>query len=91
MKIHIIIARTCFGLRLSSGIVQIVQNLANITFLLKHSVKLRRILCGDVSACLEMACVLFVVQIAVCTTNITHAISRHAATSPHTHTHYTTT
>ena len=28
-------------------------------------------------------CVLFVVQTAVCTTNSTHAISRHAATSPH--------
>jgi len=27
--------------------------------------------------------VLFVVQTAVCTTNSTHAISRHAATSPH--------
>ena len=31
--------------------------------LLKHSVKLRRcVLCGDVAACREMSCVLFVVQ-----------------------------
>jgi len=36
---------------------------AKITLLLKHSVKLRRcILCGDMAACREMACVLFVVQ-----------------------------
>ena len=56
---------------------EIVQSLAKVTLLLKHSVKLRRcILCGDV-------CLLFVVQIAVCTTNSTHAISRHDATSPH--------
>ena len=61
-----------------------VQSLAKVTLLLKHSVKLRRcILCGDVAACHEMACVLFVVRTAVCTTNSTHGISRHAATSPH--------
>jgi len=40
-------------------------------------------ICGDVVACREMARVLFVVQTAVCTTNSTHIISRHAATSPH--------
>jgi len=52
--------------------------------LLKHSVKLRHcILCGDVTACHETACMLFVVQTAVCTTKSTHDISRHAATSPH--------
>ena len=63
---------------------ELVQSLTKVTLLLKHSVKLRRcILCIDVAACREMACVLFVVQIAVCTTNSTHAISRHAATSPH--------
>ena len=50
-----------------------VQSLAKVTLLLKHSVKLRRcILCGDVTACLEIACV-----------HSTHAISRHAATSQH--------
>ena len=38
-----------------------VQSLAKFTRLLKHSVKLRRILYGDVAACCEMACVLFVV------------------------------
>ena len=42
---------------------ELVQSLAKVTLLLKHSVKLRRcILCGDVAACREMACVLFVVQ-----------------------------
>ena len=48
---------------------ELVQSLAKVTLLLKYSVKLRRcILCGDVAACHEMACVLFVVQTAVCTT-----------------------
>ena len=47
----------------------LVQSLAKFIFLSKHSVKLCRcILCGDVAACREMACVLFVVQTAVCTT-----------------------
>jgi len=42
---------------------ELVQSLAKVTLLLKYSVKFRRcILCGDVAACLEMACVLFVVQ-----------------------------
>ena len=58
--------------RSSTILRELVQTLAKFTLLLKHSVKLRRyILCGDVAACGEMACVLFV------------AISRHAATSPH--------
>jgi hypothetical protein len=40
----------------------LVQSLAKVIFLLKHSVKLCRcILCGDVAVCREMACVLFVV------------------------------
>jgi hypothetical protein len=40
-----------------------VQSLAKVTLLLKRLVKLSRcILCGDVAACREMACVLFVVQ-----------------------------
>jgi hypothetical protein len=37
---------------------ELVQSLDKVIFLLKHSVKLRRyILCGDVAACLGMACV----------------------------------
>ena len=49
--------------RSSTILRELVQSLAKVTLLLKHSVKLRRILCGDVAACREMACVLFVVQI----------------------------
>ena len=49
--------------RSSTIIREFVQSLDKVTFLLKHLVKLRRcILCGDVAACREMACVLFVVQ-----------------------------
>jgi len=49
--------------RSSTILRQLVQSLAEVTLLLKHSVKLRhRILCGNVAACREMACVLFVVQ-----------------------------
>ena len=49
--------------RSSTILMELVQGLAKITLLLKHSVKLRRcILCGDVAACREMACVLFVLQ-----------------------------
>ena len=60
--------------RSSTILREIVQSLAKVTLLLKHSVKLRRrIFCVDVAACREMACVLFVVQTAVCTTNSTHA------------------
>ena len=48
---------------------ELVQSLTKFTLLLKHSVKLRRcILCGDVAACRKTACVLFLVQTAVCTT-----------------------
>jgi uncharacterized membrane protein YjjB (DUF3815 family) len=43
---------------------ELVQSLAKVTLLLKHSVQLRRrILCGAVAACCEMARVLFVVQL----------------------------
>ena len=49
--------------RSSTILRELVQSLAKVTLLLKHSVKLRRcIFCGDVAACREMACVLFVVQ-----------------------------
>ena len=69
--------------RSSTILRELVQSLVKVTILLKHSVKLRRrILCEDVAACREMACVLFVVQIAVCTKNSTQAVSRHSATSP---------
>ena len=45
--------------RSSTILVEPVQSLAKVTLLLKHSVKLRRcILCGDVAACRETACVL---------------------------------
>ena len=45
--------------RLSTVLRELVQSLAKVMLLLKHSVKLRHcILCGDVAAC-EMACVLF--------------------------------
>ena len=42
---------------------ELVQSLAKVTLLLKHSVKLRSCkLCGDVAARREMTCVLFVVH-----------------------------
>ena len=48
--------------RSSTILKELVHSLAKVTLLLKHSVKLRRcILYGDVAACREMACVLFVV------------------------------
>ena len=60
--------------RSSTILRELVQSLAKVTFLLKRSVKLCRcILCGDVAACHGKACVLFVVQTAVCTTNSTRA------------------
>ena len=60
MKIHIIIALHVSVFDHPQGD---LQSLDKITLLLKHSVQLRRcILCGDVAACREMACVLFVVQ-----------------------------
>ena len=49
--------------RSSTILRELVQSLAKVTLLLKHSVKLRCcILCGDVAACREMARVLFAVQ-----------------------------
>ena len=57
---------------------ELVHSLAKVTLLLKHSVKLRHCkLCGDVAACLEMACVMFVVQtefiMRVCGSSVTLA------------------
>ena len=46
--------------RSSTILRELVQSQAKVKLLLKHSVKLRCILCGDVAACREMACVLFV-------------------------------
>ena len=58
--------------RSSTILRELVQSLAKVTLLLKHSVKLRRCtLRGDVAACRETGCVLFVVQTAICTTNST--------------------
>ena len=52
--------------RSSTILRKLVQSPAKIIFLLKYSVKLYRcILCGDVAACRETACVLFVVQLLV--------------------------
>jgi hypothetical protein len=49
--------------RSSTIIRELVQSLAKVIFMLKHSIKLCRcILCGDVAACHGWACVLFVVQ-----------------------------
>jgi len=43
-------APTCFGLRPSSGSLQL--SLAKVVFMLKHSVKLHRyLLCGGVACC----------------------------------------
>ena len=42
---------------------ELVLNLAKVTFMLKHSVKLRRyMLFGDVAACYRVACVFCAVQ-----------------------------
>ena len=50
-------------LRSSTIFRELVQSLAKVKILFKYSVNLRRcILCGDVAACREKACVLFVVQ-----------------------------
>ena len=69
--------------RSSTILRELVQSLAKVPLLLKHSVRLRRcILCGDVAACRETACVLFVVQTAVCTTNSVNK-------NTHTHTAFT--
>ena len=54
-------APTCFGLRPSSGSLQL--SLAKFILILKHSVRLRLyLLCGGVAACPSMACVLCAVQ-----------------------------
>ena len=63
--------------RSSTILRELVQSLHKVIFLSKLSIKLRQcILCGDVAAFPEMACVLFVVQTAVCTTTSPHNIQR---------------
>jgi len=52
--------------RSSTILMELVQSLAKVILLLKHSVKLRRcILCGDVAACRETACVLVYVLLGI--------------------------
>jgi len=64
-------APTCFGLRPSSGSLQL--SLVKVILILKHLVKLRRsLLCGGVTACLSMACVL-------CAQHIIHTCCRTTA------------
>ena len=54
-------APTCFGLRPSSGSLQL--SLAKVILILKHSVRLRRnLFCGGVAACPSVASVLSAVQ-----------------------------
>ena len=54
-------ALTCFGLRPSSGNLQL--SLAKVTLILKHPVRIRRnLLRGGVAACPSMACVLCAVH-----------------------------
>ena len=54
-------AATCFGLRPSSGSLQLI--LVKVILILKHSVRLpRNLLCGGVAACPGMASVLCAVQ-----------------------------
>ena len=49
--------------RSSTIIRELALNLANVIFILNHSVKLRRyLLCGFVAACHGMACVLHTVH-----------------------------
>ena len=61
-------AATCFGLRPSSGSLQL--SLAKVILILKYSVKLsRNLLFGGVAACPSVACVLSAV---LCRTHSTH-------------------
>ena len=54
-------APTCFGLRPSSGSLQLSP--IKVILILKHLVKFgRNLLCGGVAACPSMACVLCAVQ-----------------------------
>jgi len=64
-------ASTCFGLRPSSGSLQL--SLAKVVLILKHSVRLcRNLLWGGVTACPSMAYVLCAVQSTAHNTHNTH-------------------
>jgi len=68
--------------RSSTIIREIAQNLAEVIFTLKHSVKSRRyLLCGCVAACHGMACVLYAVHSAQHTTTILEGVFRNLETS----------
>jgi hypothetical protein len=70
-------APTCFGLRTSSGSLQL--SLAKVILILKHSARLRHyLLFGGVTASPKMTCVL-----CLDTAHNTHAILGYAATPPH--------
>ena len=61
-------APTCFGLRPSSGRLQL--SLTKVILILKHSVRFgRNLLCGGVAACPSMACVSCAVQSTAYTSN----------------------
>jgi hypothetical protein len=63
--------------RSSTIIRELALKPAKVTFMLKHSLKLRSyLLCGCVAACHGMACVLYAVQNAQHTTHIQN-VSRH--------------
>ena len=71
-------APTCFGLRPSSGSLQL--SLDKVMLILKQSVRLcRYLLCGGIAACPGMVCVLCAAQN---TAHSTHAVLGHAATPP---------
>ena len=67
-------APACFGLRPSSGSLQL--SLAEIILILRHSVSL---LFGGLAACPSVTCVLCAV---LCTAHSTHVTLGHAATPP---------
>jgi len=73
-------ATTCFGLRPSSGSLQL--SLTKFILILKHSVRLRRnLLCGGVAACPSiMCCAEHSTQYTI---HNTHAILGYAATQLH--------
>ena len=72
-------APTCFGLRPSSGSLQLI--VAKVRLMLKHSARLHRnLLRGVVAACLSMACVLCSAQKRA---HNTHGILGDAATPQH--------
>jgi hypothetical protein len=74
--------------RSSTILRKLVQGLAKVTLLLKNSIKLcHYILCGDVAACREMACVLFVVRTDTQSAQQT-AHTPFQAMLPHSHTTY---